>query len=235
MSKISRRKFNKLSVAVLVAMGGFSAGSLVLSGRSYAVDRLRPPGALSEHSFLATCIKCGQCVQVCPYHSVKLLDAETGFAVGTPIIEAAERGCYLCDLLPCVLACPSGALDHAIFSAEQVHMGVAALDDKEGCLAYQNKPVTAEMIEALIAHGNKTDVEQELAEKLRAYVGEPCTLCRDLCPYPDRDLAITIPENYPVFHDRCVGCGVCEELCPTQVIKTLPRKTYEEVHVLHRN
>ncbi len=231
----NRRKFNKLTVGALLAAGGFSLGSLLLSERSYAEDRLRPPGALNEKSFLAVCIKCGQCVQVCPYHSVKLLDADAGFAVGTPIIEAVERGCYLCDLLPCVLACPSGALDHDTFSAEKVHMGVAVLKEKENCLAYKNETISEEMIETLIAHGDQSDVEHELAEKLRAHIGTACTLCRDFCPYPERDSAITIDENYPVIHDKCVGCGVCEELCPTQVIKTLPRKAYDEVYAAHEN
>ncbi|MFA6019322.1 MAG: 4Fe-4S binding protein, partial [Rhodospirillales bacterium] len=30
------------------------------------MPRLRPPGAIDENEFLAACIKCGQCVQVCP-------------------------------------------------------------------------------------------------------------------------------------------------------------------------
>ena len=32
--------------------------------------RLRPPGAIPEHNFLAACIKCGQCVQVCPVEAI---------------------------------------------------------------------------------------------------------------------------------------------------------------------
>jgi len=33
---------------------------------------LRPPGALSEDDFLATCIKCGMCVEACPYDTLLL-------------------------------------------------------------------------------------------------------------------------------------------------------------------
>ncbi len=49
--------------------------------------RLRPPGAVSEDEFLALCIKCGQCLQVCPYHSIKLADFAKGHGIGTPYIE----------------------------------------------------------------------------------------------------------------------------------------------------
>ncbi|NPA28503.1 MAG: 4Fe-4S dicluster domain-containing protein, partial [Epsilonproteobacteria bacterium] len=34
----------------------------------------------------------------------------------------------------------------------------------------------------------------------------------------------------PEIREACVGCGVCVELCPTQVLEILPRKSYEEVY-----
>ena len=33
---------------------------------------LRPPGALVEEDFLKTCIKCGLCVEACPYDTLLL-------------------------------------------------------------------------------------------------------------------------------------------------------------------
>ena len=52
---------------------------------------LRPPGALAERGFRSSCIKCGQCVQVCPYHSIYLLDITHLFDIGTPVIDAKVR------------------------------------------------------------------------------------------------------------------------------------------------
>ncbi|MCL2873187.1 MAG: 4Fe-4S dicluster domain-containing protein [Betaproteobacteria bacterium] len=227
--KINRRKFAQ-GVTVAALLAGIPGASYLAFGRAHEKVRLRPPGAHDEKAFLALCIKCGQCVQVCPYHALSLLDLDEGAASGTPIVRPAQRGCYLCDLLPCVLACPSEALDHDVSTAEQVRMGVAVLTDKMRCLAYQKKRVSAEMIETLIAHGTRGPREKELAEKLRKGVGESCALCRDFCPYPKRDAAITLDGDAPEFHERCVGCGVCQELCPTQVIEIVPRKTYWEVY-----
>ena len=49
-------------------------------------DRLRPPGAIAEHDFLSACIKCGQCVQVCPVKAIHLADIGDGFGLGAPYI-----------------------------------------------------------------------------------------------------------------------------------------------------
>jgi ferredoxin-type protein NapG len=74
----------------------------------------------------------------------------------------------------------------------------------------------------------KTDVEQELSEKLDACVGMDCDICVRFCPYPDVPAAIGLvpTENgglLPEIREKCVGCGVCEELCPTRVITTIPK------------
>ena len=98
---------------------------------------LRPPGAVDDFDDL--CVKCGQCVQVCPYHSINLLDIEDGYSSGSAHIDAKERGCYLCDLFPCVLACPSGALDHATKVVGDVKMGVAVLSDTAACLSVKRE------------------------------------------------------------------------------------------------
>ena len=129
--------------------------------------RLRPPGALDEKDFLASCIKCGQCVQVCPVSAIKLADLIDGVGVGTPYIDARAQACdFSCDAVQCVLACPTGSLTYhkpaflpvrsgAALAAKpiliakqndpeptlnlQERMGVARLTRPEACLAIQGK------------------------------------------------------------------------------------------------
>lgn len=189
---------------------------------------LRPPGALDEKAFLASCIKCGQCVQVCPYRSIKLLDLQSGINTATPYIDAFERGCYLCDLFPCILCCPSGALDPKIQEIEQVHMGIAKTINPQRCINRSEIKVTTEDINRIVAHGNRTDLEKETNEKLQAQIGKDCTLCLEVCRVPNRDDAIKLMDGQPVIGEGCVGCGACVEVCPVQIFEVVANPTTKE-------
>jgi len=70
----------------------------------------RPPGALPEVGFLAACTRCGACLPVCPPQAIRTVPADGGFAAGTPFIEPAVQPCTVCPDMPCVRACPTGAL-----------------------------------------------------------------------------------------------------------------------------
>ena len=112
------------------------AGLLPLIGAANA--RLRPPGAikdlLDEQQFLAACIKCGQCVQVCPVEAIKLADLLDGVGVGVPYIDARAQACdFSCDGLQCVLACPTGALTHHLDFPADTRMGLCP-SGPAGCL-----------------------------------------------------------------------------------------------------
>lgn len=121
------------------ALAYLGAGALAFGGRLIAAgpvaglserSLLRPPGAAPEAAFLAQCLRCGQCEQVCPLGAIRLGHAGDGLSVGTPYIVAREKACNLC--MECVKVCPSGALA----PAGQPKMGVAELD-RERCLAWQ--------------------------------------------------------------------------------------------------
>ena len=95
MAKIKEDRRNFIKFSTLGILGLTLGAGMVISPYALSAEtRLRPPGAVSEKEFLALCIKCGQCLQVCPYHSIKLADMAKGHGVGTPYIDARERGCY---------------------------------------------------------------------------------------------------------------------------------------------
>ncbi|MEO2161382.1 MAG: 4Fe-4S dicluster domain-containing protein [bacterium] len=84
---------------------------------------LRPPGAREEEDFLAACIRCGQCANVCPNKCISLAGLEDGLEnLGTPKIVARARACILC--MACTQVCPTGALAKLAPTEE----GVAAVD-----------------------------------------------------------------------------------------------------------
>jgi polyferredoxin len=73
---------------------------------------VRPPGALPEPDFLRRCLKCGQCVRVCPTRVIQPAGLESGIeALWTPVLDfrAGSSGCqYNC--VACSHICPTAAL-----------------------------------------------------------------------------------------------------------------------------
>ena len=204
-------------------------------------DRLRPPGALAEEAFLGACIKCGQCVQVCPVQAITLADAGDGFGVGVPYIEAREQACdFSCDALSCILACPTGALSHALKQKEEVRAGLAHLARPELCLARRGEPLRGPArgpgFRGLLRYED-VDRWNPIPMAQHAYDREVCDLCALECPIGESAIAmVPLPADEdggqgrftPEVRTGCVGCGVCEMICPAEpaAIVVDPRATW---------
>lgn len=220
----SRRKFLRSIGAGVVILGAAITGIYPVLKR--ITHRLRPPGAIDEDPFLAACIKCGQCVQVCPVEAIKLADVDEGFGIGVPYIDARAQACdFSCDATQCVLACPTGALDHAITKKEEVTMGFARLAEPDHCLAMQGLGFSGnargDAFDGMLRY---EDIDRWTPIKVRDYQYdlELCDLCVRECPIEG---AISLEpmsddpadkRRMPVIHKTCVGCGTCEMMCPTE-------------------
>jgi ferredoxin-type protein NapG len=138
MSQPSRRQlFLGFGLAIGAGLGGVTRWSRRSSPSGGASGLLRPPGALPEADFLAACTRCGQCVQECPYDTLKLADLACGAAAGTPYLDAIEVPCYLCageDELLCIVTCPTSALQ-PVEDFREIRMGTAVIDEGV-CYAY---------------------------------------------------------------------------------------------------
>ncbi|MEZ5615281.1 MAG: 4Fe-4S binding protein [Rhodocyclaceae bacterium] len=258
-----RRKFLR---TVLLTGGVLGAGLSGFLPMVYARrQRLRPPGALEEKDFLSSCIKCGQCVQVCPVEAIKLADLVDGFGVGVPYIEARDQACdFSCDAVQCILACPTGSLTYnkpaflevrpgARLAAKPIliakendpeptlnlgeRMGVARLTRPETCLAIKgqgiNGPARGHTFRGKMRYV-RIDRWKPVPIAGVRYDLEECDLCVRECPIRG---AISIETVYtpdgnlrksPVVHEPCVGCGVCEMICPTEPgsIEIVPREVW---------
>lgn len=97
---------------------------------------LRPPGAISERAFLKACTKCDDCMHACPKDAIQRVPRTMGFLIaGTPYIDPKKVPCVMCDGLPCIPACPEGALAPVPGGPMDVEMGYAILN-KNNCQAY---------------------------------------------------------------------------------------------------
>jgi ferredoxin-type protein NapG len=215
--------------------------------------RLRPPGALDEKDFLGSCIKCGQCVQVCPVSAIKLADLVDGMGVGTPYIDAREQACdFSCDAVQCILACPTGSLTYhkpdflkvrpgAALAAKPIliakekdaeptlnmyeRIGVARLVRPEACLAVQGKGFKGQARGANFKGEMRymsVDRWKPIKISDHPYDIPECDLCVRECPIKGAISIETVfapdgsKRKSPVVHEPCVGCGVCEMICPVE-------------------
>jgi ferredoxin-type protein NapG len=227
--------------------------------------RLRPPGALDEKDFLSSCIKCGQCVQVCPVDAIKLADLVDGFGVGVPYIDARAQACdFSCDAVQCILACPTGSLTYhkpeflpvrpgAALAAKPIlkakendaentlnlteRIGVARLTRPESCLAIQGKGFKGQARGANFKGEMRyMDVDRWKPIPVRdhPYDLPECDLCVRECPVKNAISIETVfapdgsKRKSPVIHEPCVGCGVCEMICPVEptAIEIVPREVW---------
>lgn len=185
--------------------GGLAAVTVVLGLQQQTSQtrgvRLRPPGALDEAAFSRACVRCGQCVQACPYDTLKLATLASGLSAGTPYFVARDIPCEMCEDIPCARACPSGALNADIGLIDDAQMGLAVLLDHENCLNYQ---------------GLRCDVCYRVCPSIDKAI--TLELERNLRTGKHARFLPTVHSN------ACTGCGKCEQACVLEqaAIKVLP-------------
>ena len=193
---------------------GLAAGAVVVpllrSTPGFAVERherlLRPPGALDEEYFLSRCMRCGECMKVCPNNALQPSLTEAGLEglwtpVMVPRIGYCESSCVLCSQV-----CPTGAIweitakekgweARVPSDAKPVSLGTAFID-RGRCLPWA--------------------------------MATPCIVCEEWCPTSPKAIylqpaEVADAENHwkqvkqpLVDPHRCVGCGACEYACPVQ-------------------
>jgi ferredoxin-type protein NapG len=199
----ARRRFlaETARAACGVGVAGLLLGLYARRSEALPAVALRPPGALAGDDFLGACLRCGLCVRDCPYDTLRLAKLEEGPATGTPYFVAREVPCEMCEDIPCVAACPSGALDKGLEDIDDARMGVAVLVGHETCLNYL---------------GLRCDV----CYRVCPLMGEAITLDQQRNERTGKHARFI-----PVVHSqRCTGCGKCERSCVLEeaAIKVLP-------------
>lgn len=199
----ARRQFllDSARMACGVGMLGLGLGLYAKQAKAIPPQAIRPPGALAEGDFLGACIRCGLCVRDCPYDTLSLARPEAPVATGTPFFTARSVPCEMCDDIPCVKACPTGALNHSLTDINDARMGLAALVDHETCLNFL---------------GLRCDV----CYRVCPVIDKAITL--EVVPNTRTGRhAMFLPT---VHSDACTGCGKCEKACVLEeaAIKVFP-------------
>jgi ferredoxin len=164
------------------------------SGRAFNPALIRPPGAVEEQDFLNRCIRCGECMKVCPTNAIQPAGLEAGIkGLWTPLLNMDIGYCeYECTL--CGQVCPTDAIRELSLEEKQKTKIGQSFVDKNRCLPYASarpcivceehcptptKAIWVEEVEVTNGSGEKSIVQQ---------------------PHVDPEL--------------CVGCGICQNKCP---------------------
>jgi ferredoxin len=189
---------------------GLAAGAVSIplmradTGRNREPDErlIRPPGALDEAQFLARCVRCGECIKVCPTNALHPAFSQAGWeGLWTPLLAPrvgfCEPGCTLCGEV-----CPTGAIWQ--FTAQEKGWAAAA---------------TSHPIRLGTAFYDR-------GRCLPWAMATECVVCQEWCPVSPkaiylRPAEVTDPDSNTRQMDQpyinpevCVGCGACEYACP---------------------
>lgn len=153
-------------------------------------EELRPPGAIREKEFLATCYRCGNCVDVCPAKAIRTLSCDQVDRTGTPYIDPDLAACVVCDELACMKACPSGALK-LVADRTDINMGLAVVSH-ERCIRTRGEPCTACIAKCPLGEAAiRLDASGRVEVRAAGCVG--CGACQFYCPTTPK--AITVSPN----------------------------------------
>jgi ferredoxin len=214
---------SKTGISRRGVLGGLGAASVVGVGASLAVGKesgeppIRPPGSVPEDQFLQLCIRCGQCIKVCPNNILQPAGFEQGLnGLWTPRVVADWSGCEpSCN--NCGQVCPTGAVRALTLEEKRAaRIGLAQVDERT-CLPYAGQGACQLCVEECRMAGYNAiefiRIGGEVDEK-----GEPVEDSGRLAPV--------------VREDRCTGCGLCQMRCHAINVKAEKRLRVAAIRVV---
>jgi polyferredoxin len=221
-STVQKPNLERRTVFAAVGAGAVAIPAMRIANwpdKAYSEKVIRPPGSVEEREFLERCIRCAECMKVCPNNALHPAFFEAGLeGLWTPILVArigyCEFSCVLCGDV-----CPTGAIQKI------TELQKTGREERGGKTIKEQKPISIGT--AMYDQGRC----------LPWSMATPCIVCEEFCPtspkaiwaeeveVPKRDdkyaakgehaamLMITVQRPH-VDPSLCIGCGACEKVCP---------------------
>ena len=162
---------------------------------------LTPPGSLSARNLAQHCTACQLCISACPNQVLRPSSDLSNFMQP---VTSFERGYCRPECVKCSEVCPTGAIK-PITKEEKTAIQIGhAVWIADNCVVNRDK--------------------------------EKCDNCFRHCPTGAIQMVAKNPDDkkspkIPVINtERCIGCGACENLCPSRPFSAI----YVEGHEVHR-
>ncbi|MHC4198792.1 MAG: 4Fe-4S binding protein, partial [Planctomycetota bacterium] len=211
---VSRRVF------LASGAGGLAAAVAVRTGLADGFRKrralIRPPGSVPEEKFLDLCVRCGECMKVCPGPVLHPAGIRHGVeSLWTPHAVPTWAGCHQ-DCNFCSQVCPTGAIRPLTLEEKRnTVIGRARINEKT-CLAYTGVEECRVCVDACISAGYLAIVRQVIKIEI-----DESELPEGV--FSDMEIEAMSHIKAPVVNARrCVGCGQCENRC--HVVNHLNRK-----------
>ncbi|MFC1947610.1 4Fe-4S binding protein [Chloroflexota bacterium] len=173
-------------------------------------NKVRPPGS-TEETLYEKCIRCGECVRICPTGVIQPLSGPSGGMLWTPFLDTrlgyCEFGCNSCGVI-----CPTGAIAQLTLEEKRSEIIGIAYIDKERCIPW------SENTECIVCEEMCPIPEKAII--LKGGKGH------------DSDRV----QRPHVVTELCIGCGICEHQCPVEgeaairiyTIESVPEEIHDE-------
>lgn len=188
---LSRKEVLKQGMDRMLQSGAAVAGLALDEAAGRFLPRVqRPPGALPAMEFLLACTRCDACIRACPPGAILKLGDGAGIAAGTPFLSVVDhKPCTACEDIPCVYACPTGALQ--VLPIEDAWMGTAVLD-RDTCRAWNDEYcISCLRICPVGEAAILADDEGRVYIDARGCIG--CGLCVVVCPTRPKSIDVEPP------------------------------------------
>ena len=190
---LSRRQFLQ---TIAVGAAGVVLLRTDLRLRTKNSRLIRPPGVEDEAAFLSKCLRCSECMKVCPTNGLQPVQGEAGAeGIWTPTLMPRLGHCdYGCNA--CGQVCPSGAIPNLNLDQKRQAVIGTAIVNRNRCLPWASSTPCI-VCEEMCPTPEKSIRLEEVSVTNEA--GEVVTLQRPL-----------------VLRELCIGCGICENHCPLE-------------------
>ena len=155
--------------------------------------QLRPPGSLEE-AILSRCVRCSECMRICPTGALQPALTEAGLeGLWTPILLPRLGYCdFACNA--CGEVCPTQAIPSLPLEEKRQQVIGKAYIDENHCLAWADHTDCIVCEEMCPLPEKAIQLSEQSVDNLDG-----------------TQKTVKLPH---VLRERCIGCGICEYKCP---------------------